>query len=366
MTKKVSRRTPAPSRKVAKPVVKKKAATSTALALRPKAKPVLHTKKVELARAKKMDALFQEALAKNVLTDDTDIGTLGLTELQLTEKEEAILNEPVPEHKLRIKPTGEVYLSHPDYTRWFNRAFGRLGWTIAPRSKPQRSEQGVVQPYILYVHGKPVAFAVGEQDYFGKGAAGEGRTNKKQTWGDALESTVANALRRCAKRMGIGLEMWEPAYLEDFMRRECVQVYLQDGDQRKRVWRRRDQTPAYNEVGIAGQQQPPPRMTEQQHTEERRGYSTPPANDELPITDRPKDKNNPDSKAGQVQRLWVICKRSGRTNEEIKTWLKRRWGYASSKDIKRKDYDAVCKAIEAPGPLSGDDGRIREEPGEDD
>ena len=52
---------------------------------------------------------------------------------------------------------------------------------------------------MLFVHGKPVAFATGEQDYF--------ETNERQTYGDALEATMSSALRRFCKHLGMGLEL---------------------------------------------------------------------------------------------------------------------------------------------------------------
>jgi hypothetical protein len=54
---------------------------------------------------------------------------------------------------------------------------------------------------------------------------------------------------------------------------------------------------------------------------------------------------------GQLERLWAIIKKSGRPEAEIKSWLERRFGYTSTKDIRRKDYDHICAAIESPATL---------------
>src|SRR3990167_5946168 len=77
-----------------------------------------------------------------------------------------------------------------------------------PPIPPERGQgqQTITCPYVLHIHGKPVAFAMGEQEYYD--------SNEQQTYGDALESTVASALRRCAKRLGVGLELWG----QDFLR----------------------------------------------------------------------------------------------------------------------------------------------------
>mgnify|MGYP001562050934 CR=1 FL=1 len=87
----------------------------------------------------------------------------------------------------------------------------------------------------------------------------------------------------------------------------------------------------------------------------------------------PPREHRPDPKAGepitqpQRQRLWVIAKHAGRTQEELKAWLAVAYGIETSKAILRRDYEAICTAVEHPGPLpapvSASDGR---EPGSDD
>lgn len=53
----------------------------------------------------------------------------------------------------------------------------------------------------------------------------------------------------------------------------------------------------------------------------------------------------------QIKRLHAIAKTAGRKADEIKAWLAVAYNYGSSADIKRKDYDAICSAIEARGVL---------------
>lgn len=76
-----------------------------------------------------------------------------------------------------------------------------------------------------------------------------------------------------------------------------------------------------------------------------------------PVASHP-DEDAPITPA-QVTRLWTIARRIGRTDAEMARYLEGRWGVQSSKEIRRRDYEAICQAIEAPGPLS-----VRE-PGED-
>ena len=266
------------------------------------------------------------------LTEDVDVSVLGVAEITLTPKEETVLSEAVAETDVSIKPTGQPYLSHTVYTRWFNRAFGRTGWSLVPASKPMRSEQSVVCPYLMYVHHVPVAYAVGEQQYH------EG--NRDQTYGDALEATVASALRRCGKRLGVGLELWDRRWIQDFVREHAIKVKVQvtrDGrTDIKYQWRRKDEPPFWNEVeptSHAPAQKPPPVA----HT----------GTEDQPIT--PKER----------ARLWAIIRSSGRSETEVREWLLT-MGISSTAKIPRAQYEYVCNAIEHPGPVSG------REPGQDD
>lgn len=56
------------------------------------------------------------------------------------------------------------------------------------------------------------------------------------------------------------------------------------------------------------------------------------SDDESPITTK------------QIKRLYAIGNEAGRTVDDIKTFLASK-GYTSSKDIKQKDYDEVCKLV---------------------
>ena len=63
----------------------------------------------------------------------------------------------------------------------------------------------------------------------------------------------------------------------------------------------------------------------------------------------------------QGKRLWVICKSKNVTEEVLKAYLFTK-GVKSSKEIQRKDYDAICGMVESGG-LSPKEG-VQEEPEE--
>jgi len=266
------------------------------------------------------------------LNDDVAIGALGLVEIKLTKEEEAVLARPIDPAKIAVKPTGEAYYPHPEYTRWFNEAFGRTGWSIRPVSKPVKVDNAVALHYMLFIHGQPVAYALGEQEYF--------PNNKRQSWGEAIESTVASALRRCAKRLGVGLELWDKRFLDRFTHEHCVVVPVRRKGEIERWYRRKDDPPFLGEQAQEGGYR-------QQYREE--GGPGPSRQSRLPAA-RTGDENRPISDKQRL-RLYVIAKKHGHSESGVKTWLKNVYGYESSRKIARKDYEAICNALEKPGAL---------------
>lgn len=64
----------------------------------------------------------------------------------------------------------------------------------------------------------------------------------------------------------------------------------------------------------------------------------------------------------QRKRLWAISKTAGISEDDLRPYLKKNFGLESMKDIKRKDYDAICKQVEV-GYLPMDDKEDSREPG---
>lgn len=305
----MSRKRATPRRPPARP----RRATSTALARR-KPAAVATRSRVEVLPVANGDG-------DRVLQDGISLGALGLIELKLTPAEDKILNEPVDWSRVRYRPRKKdgpadvPYLPHQDYTRWFNRAFGRTGWALVPVGKPTITQgskaQTITCPYILHIHGKPVAFAIGEQEYY--------ESNEQQTYGDALESTVASALRRCAKRLGVGLELWDKQQARG----------APSG-------RGREGGPT------------PPRSTTQPGPAPRPETRREPAREEPVSHDA---RSNEPITQKQRQRLWVIIRNSGRSEDEVRRWLVEYFRWTSTKDVSRRDYDFVCRMIESNGDL---------------
>lgn len=241
------------------------------------------------------------------------VGALGLAELKLTAAEEKILAEPVDPRMVAFKPKKHdgppeiPYLPHIVYTRWFSRAFGRTGWALVPTSKPLKVEKLIMVTYVLFVHGIPVAQATGEHEYY--------ESNKQQTYGDVIESTNASALRRCAKRLGVGLELWDKDWL-----------HAHGFDRPQKVGGRS----VASDVGYVD-------------AEPVRPVSGP--FDDEPI------HSNPTITRQQQDRMIKIAEKAGRQPAEVRMWLKARWGVKQSADLLQKDYAEACRQLEARGPL---------------
>lgn len=278
------------------------------------------------------------------LDDDIDLGDLGLVELTFTAQEEAILSEPFLLDEIRIRPDGVVYVPHPAYTRKFNRAFGRTGWQLVPASKPRLGDGAVVVPYKLHIHGKPVAFAYGEQEFFGD-------KNKGQSFGDAIESTQASGLRRCAKRLGIGLELWDQEFGEAFKHEHCVcvevEVKYKGETESKWWWRRRVASAFWNEIGKGSH----------------RGKDREPARPQEPVA----HFTNASGPIGEpkIQKFWTTARKRGRTEQEIRGYLKSTYNLDSTRQITHAQFDTIMAAIEHPGPLPGTASVVEREIGEE-
>lgn len=282
----------------------------------PKASEVVTTAAADLTDQAR--ELVERAVGDNIM-----LGDFGLVDLVLTPAEEEALSAPMNVEEVRIKPTGEVYLPHTSYTRKLCRAFGRTGWQLVPAAKPQIGNGTVVVPYRLHIHGKAVAFGFGEQDFFG----GEGGSNRNQTYGDAIESTHASGLRRCCKHINVDLELWDRDFAESFKREHCVLVEIASG--KKPQWRRAIDPPLRDEVGAVQPRQQVRQQAPVAHTGSEGDY----------ITD------------GQMRRLHAIAHSAGRSNQEVKDFLRTAYHIESSTKVKRRDYDTICATIEARGPL---------------
>jgi hypothetical protein len=160
----------------------------------------------------------------------------GLSTQAFTPEQGARLMAAVEGSRLDVLPSGEVYLPQIHYRDVLLEVFGPGGWGMMPIGPPtiQASEKRMYQEWGLFIGGRCVATAIGEQGYY---------PNGRMSWGDARESTKSNALMRCCKDLGVAAECWEKPFVRRFQDEHCVRVECQvnkNGQDKIEVqWRRK-------------------------------------------------------------------------------------------------------------------------------
>ncbi|KAF9006719.1 mitochondrial genome maintenance MGM101-domain-containing protein [Cyathus striatus] len=143
-----------------------------------------------------------------------------------------VLLAPIEPLDVEIKPDGLIYLPEIKYRRVLNKAFGPGGWGLAPRSETNVGPKVVSREYALVCHGRLVAIARGEQEYFDPAGIPT-----------ATEACKSNALMRCCKDLGIASELWDPRFIREFKAQYCIEVFVTHvpSKTKKKLWRRKDQ-----------------------------------------------------------------------------------------------------------------------------
>jgi Mitochondrial genome maintenance MGM101 len=152
--------------------------------------------------------------------------------LVLTAKQAETLRQTIPHEDIDIKPTGELFASQIRYRRILNDAFGPGAWGLRPVGAPMREtkpSEHVAQEWALYVHGRFVAQAWGEQDFV--------MGSHQLTYATALEGCKSTALVRCCKDLGVASELWDRHFTEEWKRKNCEQCR---DDRGRMMWRRKD------------------------------------------------------------------------------------------------------------------------------
>ncbi|KAI1100343.1 Mgm101p-domain-containing protein [Jackrogersella minutella] len=148
----------------------------------------------------------------------------------------AVLQAPLDPEDIEVKPDGIIYLPEIKYRRILNAAFGPGGWGLAPRGQLTVHERLVTREYALIVHGRFVAQARGEQQYFNE----EGIST-------AAEGCKSNALMRCSKDLGIASELWDPRFIRKFIKQHALQQWVEHvtTKKKKQIWLRKDDEVRY-------------------------------------------------------------------------------------------------------------------------
>jgi hypothetical protein len=236
------------------------------------------------------------------------IQTGELATLDLTKEQEEILYAPVQDDEVDIRPDGLVFASWTFYATRLRRAFG-MKWALLPASQPkatttQDGKPCIVWDFYLFVGGKYVAYAVGEHI--------EERMGRGMSYTESLESAKSNALMRCCKQIGIGLELWDRNWIEIWKKKYAETYEEYKNGYKKIYWRRKRQTA-----------QPVAKSATQSN-----------------------DVNEDDLLSNaDLSRFWTQIIKAKITKEQVHKILKEEFGLDSVKQIPRSELDAIAKAI---------------------
>ena len=309
----------------------------------------------------------------------------GVATLALTDEQGKKLAQVLPDDEHDILPTGELYVSQVRYRRILNDTFGPGAWALVPRSKFFQEERTICREYALFVNGKFVAEAIGEQDY---------HQNSRMSYATAAESVKSNALMRCCKDLGIASECWDRHWTEDWKRKYaiCVKVIEKDRGQDKEVWRwrRKDARKLPREIGNApsGDGPPPPAqsapspgvrmpqakkqadepraagldMHEAIRSAERAAGSPPQPGETFTVMDdvsqgdieRALQQSLVVINTAQRKKLFATLGDSAHNEEQFRDWLQNVAGLTSTKEIPSAGLDAILRRLEDPTPLAQD------------
>lgn len=279
-----------------------------------------------------------EMLAKIEIGTITPEIFIGISTLDISKEISDKLTASVPLDGIEIKPTGQIYLCHIQYRRMLNDAFGMGNWALRPLGGFQRTiktkrrgEQNeedtiiVCREYALYIRGKYASSAIGEQEYI--------ESNDMMSASDACEGTESNAIMRCCKKLGIGLEMWDKKFVAKFIKDYCVQVWRKGKS--KPQYRLKDAEPWFDETGIMGSKEPNPEQGEK-HKPSVTSSQTKTGN-----------QSNTDELISEAQgkRFYAIAKGAGWNDSDLKAWLIENYGIDSTKKITKTIYEDICEKV---------------------
>jgi hypothetical protein len=260
-----------------------------------------------------------------------------------------ILMSPIPDIDIEIRPDGLIYLPEIKYRRILNKAFGPGAWSLLPMDITISSNDNMLYYRgALFVHGRFVSEAIGEQQYYA--------TNDRMSYATAAESAKSNCLTRCCKDLGIASELWDPSFVRQWIAAYAIEVWTEnigsnpsDRGKKRRMWRKKE-APV---IDIFPWREEPVAAPGTAST-------AAPAAAVLELElDRPKTGTERFNRAEtvssnpaiisirQAKRFRAIAGEFGWSLDQIGRFLKSQ-GYNDPESIRRNEYDRLCAALEDP------------------
>lgn len=289
------------------------------------------------------EALTESAeltLEENVKSDTSLHPYTGIAAEPFTKEQAETLMERIPDEDIEIRPDGLIYLPEIRYRRVLNRTFGPGAWALLPRSIDVRDGM-LYYRGALFVHGRFVSEAIGEQPYT--------PGNDRMSYATAAEAAKSNCLVRCCKDLGIASDLWDPSFIRAWLAKFAIEVWCtsrQDSSKRKKFWRKKAAPPIdmwpWQENGSEGRRDEAP-----QGQDALGGHTGPTGNDAAPAGASSSAGDRRLISPRQAARFRAIAREYGWSDADTQKILSR-YGFSSSEEITRGAYDEICNRLENP------------------
>src|SRR5262252_6000569 len=135
----------------------------------------------------------------------------GASTLKLNKQEQKELRADFPDEAVEIRPhDGIIYISHMALRERLWDVFGPTNVAEICRERFVRTDTNeVAVDLVLMIRGVFIAEGVGTAKYY--------PNNPKASFGDTVEAAWSDAIRRCCKKFGVGVQVWRPQYVRDWL-----------------------------------------------------------------------------------------------------------------------------------------------------
>jgi hypothetical protein len=294
---------------------------------------------------------------------------VGIAAAPFAPEAAAILMSPVATDDIEVRPDGLIYLPEIKYRRILNRAFGPGAWSLLPIEITVSPQDNMLYyKGALFVYGRFVSEAIGEQQYFPE--------NDRMSYATAAESAKSNCLMRCCKDLGIASELWDPSFIRKWIAENAVEVWCQNigkgagSGSKKKMWRKRtsptiEMWPWREDGGFEPVRVERPRFDRNDRADAAPAPSYTNGNGSYDaaradVAEAPArtpsaapvgvDRAPAIITFKQAKRFRAIARDNGYSDADIEKLLARH-GFANSEEITRNEYDRLCVSLENPALL---------------
>ena len=140
----------------------------------------------------------------------------GASTLKLKPDEAKKLTADFPDDEIEIRPDGLIFIPHMALRDRLAEVFGPLSVAEICRERMIRTDSDeIAVDLVLMIRGVFAAEGIGTAKYY--------KNNAKTNFGDVVESAWSEALRRCAKKISCGVQVWRPNFVRRWLADNAVQ-----------------------------------------------------------------------------------------------------------------------------------------------